>query len=48
LKLEKDKNEELAQELAKVKETISNFEGSIGALQDSYDVLQKTHKDVKM
>jgi hypothetical protein len=35
LKLEKDKNEKLA----KVKETISNLEGSIGALQHSYDVL---------
>jgi hypothetical protein len=35
LKLEKDKNEELAQS----KETISSLEGTIGALQDSYDVL---------
>jgi hypothetical protein len=40
LKLQKYKNEELA----KGKETISSLEGSIGALQDSYDVLQKTHK----
>jgi hypothetical protein len=48
LKLEKDKNEEFAQELAKGKETISSLEGSIGALQDSYDVLQKTHKDLKV
>jgi hypothetical protein len=39
LKLEKDKNEELVQELAKGKETISSLEGSIGVIQDSYDVL---------
>jgi hypothetical protein len=39
LKLEKDKNEELAQELAKDKEIISSLVGLIGALQDSYDVL---------
>jgi hypothetical protein len=44
LKLEKDKNEELV----KGKETISSFEGSISALQDSYDALQKTHKDLKV
>jgi septal ring factor EnvC (AmiA/AmiB activator) len=48
LKLEKDKTEKFAQELAKDKETISSLEGSIGALQDSYDVLQKTHKDLKV
>jgi hypothetical protein len=35
LKLEKEKNENLAQ----VKETISNLKSSSGALQDSYDVL---------
>jgi septal ring factor EnvC (AmiA/AmiB activator) len=39
LNLEKDKNEKLVQKLAKDKETISSLEGSIGALQDSYDVL---------
>jgi DNA-directed RNA polymerase subunit F len=39
LKLEKDKNEELVQELAKGKETISSLEGLIGVIQDSYDVL---------
>jgi hypothetical protein len=44
LKLEKDKNEELA----KRKDTISSLEGSIGALQDSYAVLQKTHKDLEV
>jgi uncharacterized protein HemX len=44
LKLEKDKNEKLAQS----NETISSLDGSIGALQDSYDVLQKTHKELKM
>jgi hypothetical protein len=48
LKLEKNKNEQLAQELAKGKETISSLDGSIGALQDSYDVLQKTHKDLEV
>jgi hypothetical protein len=44
LKLEKEKNEELAQG----KENNSSLKGSIGALQDSYDVLQKTHKDLKV
>jgi predicted nuclease with TOPRIM domain len=44
LKLEKDKNEKLAQG----KETISSLEGSIGALQDSYDILQKTYKDLEV
>jgi hypothetical protein len=48
LKLEKDKNEELAQEFAKGKETISSLEDSIGALQDSYDVMQKTHKALEV
>jgi hypothetical protein len=44
LKLEKDRNEELAQG----KEIISNLEGSIDALQDSYDVLPKTDKDLEV
>jgi hypothetical protein len=44
LNLEKEKNEELVQG----KETISSLEGSIGALQDSYDVLKKTHKDLEV
>ena len=44
LKLEKEKNEELTQD----NETISSLKGSIGALQDSYDILQKTHKDLKV
>jgi hypothetical protein len=39
LKLEKEKNENLAQELAPGKETISSLKSSSGALQDSYDVL---------
>jgi hypothetical protein len=39
LKLEKEKNEELAQELAQGKETMSSLKSSSGALQDSYDVL---------
>jgi hypothetical protein len=44
LKRENDKNEELA----KGNETISSLEGSIGTLQDSYVVLQKTHKDLEV
>jgi hypothetical protein len=44
LKLEKEKNENLNQELAQGKETISSLENSSGTLQDLYDVLQKTHK----
>jgi DNA-directed RNA polymerase subunit F len=39
LKLEKEKNEELTQELAQGKETISSLKSSSGALQDLYDVL---------
>jgi hypothetical protein len=39
LKLEREKNENLVQG----KETISSLKRSSGALQDSYDVLQKTH-----
>jgi hypothetical protein len=39
LKLEKVKNEELAQELVQSKETISSLKSSSGSLQDSYDVL---------
>jgi predicted RNase H-like nuclease (RuvC/YqgF family) len=44
LSLEKVKNEELAQ----AKETISSLKGSIAALQDSCDVLKKTHKYLKV
>jgi hypothetical protein len=44
LKLEKETNEEFVQ----AKESISSLKGSIGALQDSYDVLQKTHKDLEV
>jgi hypothetical protein len=44
LKLEKEKNEELAQG----NETISNLKSSSGSLEDSYDVLQKTHKDLEV
>jgi predicted nuclease with TOPRIM domain len=47
LKLEKEKNKKLDQELAKSKETISSLKSSSGAFQDSYDVLQKTYKDLK-
>jgi hypothetical protein len=47
LKLE-EKNEEPAQELAHGKETISSLKSSSGALQDSYDFLQKSHKDLEV
>jgi hypothetical protein len=48
LKLEKEKNEKLDKELAQNKETISSLKSSSGALQDSYDVLQKTHKGLEV
>jgi acetoin utilization deacetylase AcuC-like enzyme len=48
LKLEKEKKEKLDQELAQSKETISSLKISSGALQDSYDVLQKTHKNLEV
>jgi hypothetical protein len=48
LKVEKEKNEKLGQELAESKETNSSLKRSSGALQDSYDVLQKTHKDFEV
>jgi hypothetical protein len=48
LKLEKEKNEKLDQELAKSKETNSSLKISSCALQDSYDILQKTQKDLKV
>jgi hypothetical protein len=44
LKLEKEKNEKLAQG----KETISSLNSSSGAFLDSYDVLQKTHKNLEV
>jgi hypothetical protein len=44
LKLEKEKNEELAQG----KETISSLKSSSGALQDSYDIVQKAHKNLEV
>jgi hypothetical protein len=44
LKVEREKNENLAQG----KETISSLKSLSGALQDSYDVLQKTHKDLEV
>jgi hypothetical protein len=44
LKLEKEKNENLTQG----KKTIFSFKSSSCALQDSYDVLQKTHKDLEV
>jgi hypothetical protein len=48
LKLKKEKNVKLDQEFAKSKETNSSLKSSSGALQDSCDVLQKTHKDLKV
>jgi hypothetical protein len=48
LKLKNEKNEKLDQELAQSKETISSLKSSSGALQDSYGVLQKTHKDLEV
>jgi hypothetical protein len=48
LKLEKDKREKLDQELVQRKGTISSLKSSSGALQDPYNVLQKTHKDLEV
>jgi hypothetical protein len=48
LKLEKEKNEKLDQELAQNKVTISSLKSLSGALQDLYHVLQKTHKDLEV
>jgi hypothetical protein len=45
-KLKKEKNKKLDQELAQSKGTISSLKSSSGTLQDSYDILQKTHKDL--
>jgi chromosome segregation ATPase len=48
LKLEKEKNEKLDKKLAQSKETIPSLKSLSGALQNSYDVLQKTHKDLEV
>jgi Fe-S cluster biosynthesis and repair protein YggX len=48
LKLEEEKNEGLSQELVQGKETISSLKSTNDALQDSYDVLQKTHKGLEV
>jgi FtsZ-binding cell division protein ZapB len=48
LEVEKEKNKKLDQELAQSKETISSLKSSSVALQNSYDALQKTHKDIEM
>jgi hypothetical protein len=48
LKLEKEKNEKLDQELVESKETNSSLKSLSGALEDLYDVLQKTHKDLEV
>jgi hypothetical protein len=44
LSFEKEKNEKLVQG----KKTISSLKGSIGALQDSYDIFKKTYKDFEV
>jgi hypothetical protein len=48
LKFQKKKNEKLDQEFAQSNETITSLKRSGGALQDSYDILQKTHKDLEV
>jgi hypothetical protein len=48
LKLENEINKKLNQELAESKETNSSLKSSSDTLQDSYDVLQKTHKDLEV
>jgi cell division protein FtsB len=48
LALEKGKVEKLNQELAQSKETTCSLKRSIGALQDQYDVLLKTHQDLEV
>jgi hypothetical protein len=45
LKVEKEKREKLDLELVQSKETICSLKSSSCAVQDSYDVLQETHKD---
>jgi hypothetical protein len=40
--------EKFDQELAKSKETIYSLKSSIGALQGQYNILLKTHQDLKM
>jgi hypothetical protein len=47
LKLEREKNDKLDQEIVKSMETISSLKSSSGALQDSYDILQKLIKILK-
>jgi hypothetical protein len=48
LKLAKEKNEKLDQELVQSNETIFSLKSSSGTLQDSYDVLQRTHRDLEV
>jgi hypothetical protein len=48
LALEKEKNEKLDQELAKSKEITISLKSLIGAFQESYDVLQKTHENLEV
>jgi septal ring factor EnvC (AmiA/AmiB activator) len=47
LSLKKGKVEKLNQELAKNKKTTCSLKSSIGALQDQYDVLLKTHQNLE-
>jgi SMC interacting uncharacterized protein involved in chromosome segregation len=48
LALEKGKMEKLDQELAKIKQTTCSLKSSIGAFQGQYNVLLKTHQDLKV
>jgi hypothetical protein len=48
LKLKKEKNTKLDKKLAQSKETISSIKSLSGALLNSYDVLQKTHKNLEV
>jgi hypothetical protein len=47
LRIEKEKNEKLSQELAQGKKTISSLKSSSGALQDSYDAFKRLIKILK-
>jgi hypothetical protein len=48
LSLKKGKVAKLDQELTKSKETTYSLKRSIGALQDQYDILLKTHQDLEV
>jgi hypothetical protein len=48
LTLEKEKKEKLYQEHAKSKEATISLMSSIGAIQETHDVLQKTHRNLEV